>query len=176
MAEASNITDAQAQKYLDFCEKAAREACAALCGRYNLNPEKLSLRFDYTLGMDAWTFNGRAEGNSELIFGIRPTSKHFANTLHHALLTISVQYPRISTLTAVQTNERQNANANAAYDATFSRKKLLASGEYETHTFTSVMLIHKKSRESVMVSGEGISAFSLTNEAHVMLSKKVLGE
>jgi hypothetical protein len=79
-------------------------------------------------------------------------------------------------LSAIQTNESRNRRINDRFENIHEGKKLLRTSEYETHTFTSVMMLHKKTGQSVMVSGEGLLAHDLQTEAYMLLCRKVLGE
>jgi hypothetical protein len=38
------------------------------------------------------------------------------------------------------------------------------------------MVVDEKSKQSIMVTGEDVNIWDLQNEAHILLSKKVLGD
>jgi len=174
MADGSEYSSGQLEKFLAFVQGAAIASMRELAPHYNLNPEKLDLKWDNRLGDDVWKYEIR-DGRGTLIFGMSAIDKNFKYTLHHALDVLGkTPSHHVVDFTSIQTNESRNTRINERFESLHEGKKLLKPSEYETHTFTSVMMVHKKSGQSVMVSGEGLAAFNLQTEAYMLLCKKVL--
>jgi hypothetical protein len=165
------------QKFQAFVENAAREAMREMAPEYNLDASKLILRWDDRMGIDQWTYN--VDGDiGTITYGMPAIHRDFKLTLRHSLDFLSKTPSRhsIKSLESIQTTESRNRRATDSYANAPDNKKMLRPSEYETHTFTSVMVVHKKSGQSVMVSGDGLLAHDLQTEAYVLLCKKVMGE
>jgi hypothetical protein len=78
-------------------------------------------------------------------------------------------------LESVNTIKARNDKYQEQY-RNMRKSKLLPQSQLVYRKFTSIMVVDEKSKQSIMVTGEDVNIWDLQNEAHILLSKKVLGD
>jgi hypothetical protein len=159
----------------EVTKMAANIMLKKVAGDYKLDANDLEL--DFEAGNYCWKVS---RGDKvRIICGndMRPTNpKEFGMQLRQVLQFISDNKLRnCVSIESVNTIKARN-DKYAEIFKNMRKKKLIPVTQLTYRKFTSVLVYDEVSKESVMVSGEEISIWDLQNEAHILLSKKVLGE
>lgn len=145
---------------------------------YNLDPSRFELVFD--LSNDG---NWRTDNQISVIRIICGSQmrwadpKQFAANLRSAFEVISSQ-KMLKSLAIVhyETNRKLNERYSEMYDK-IRNKKLIPESRLRFSTIATFVLFDEVSKQTVAVTGRDGETFSeLRREAHIRLSKKVLGE
>lgn len=159
----------------EVTKMAATVALKKLAPEFNLDPNSLELMFDN--GSFVWKVN---RGDKvQVICGqdMRPSNpKEFGKLLRQVLQFISDnKLHNCVSIEHVNTIKARNDKYAEVYK-NMRRSRLLPDGRLQYRKFTSILVYDDVSKESVMVSGENVNIWDLQREAHILLSKKVLGE
>lgn len=159
----------------DAARMAAGIMLKKVAAEYGLNGDDLELKFED----GSFVFKINRADKVTIICGqdMRPTNpKEFGPQLRRALALIADQkMVTCKAIESVNTIKARNDRYQEMY-RTMRQKKLLPSSQLVYRKFTTIIVIDEKSGESVMVSGEDVNIWNLQNEAHILISKKVLGE
>lgn len=173
------MADVITQDVVSIVSEAAKAAAGIMLKKvapeYGLDGDNLELKFED--GQFVFKIN---RGDKVVIIcgqDMRPTNpKEFGPQLRRALSLIADQkMVACKSIESVNTIKARN-DRYAEMFKNMRQKKLLPSHQLVYRKFTTIIVVDEKSGESIMVSGEDVNIWNLQNEAHILLSKKVLGE
>lgn len=178
MADSNGITLEVITAVDELTKRAAQIALKRLSGEYGLNVDDLILSFDS--GNFVWKAKRLdASGKVEIICGqdMRPSNpKEFGKLLRQVLQFVNDQkLVGCKSIESVNTIKARNDKYQEMYK-NMRRSKLIPESRLSYRKYTSILVVDDETKESVMVTGEAVDIWSLQREAHILLSRKVLGE
>jgi hypothetical protein len=175
MSTDSVITTSVVETVSEVTRMAANIMLKKVASEYGLSVEDVYLSYDD----GHFVYKVKRGDKVEIICGqdMRPTNpKEFGKQLRQVLSFIAdKKMVACKSLESVNTIKSRNDKYSEMYK-NMRKSKLLPQSQLMYRKFTSIMVVDERSGESVMVSGEDVNIWDLQNEAHILLSKKVLGD
>jgi hypothetical protein len=175
MSEDKVITSNVIETVSDAAKQAASLMLRKVASEYGLDSNDIFLTYDN----GNFVYKVNRGDKVEIVCGqdMRPTNpKEFGKQLRQVLSFISdKRMVSCKSLESVNTIKARNDKYQEQY-RNMRKSKLLPQSQLVYRKFTSIMVVDEKSKQSIMVTGEDVNIWDLQNEAHILLSKKVLGD
>jgi hypothetical protein len=157
---------------VDNTRKSAQIVLGKMAQRYELNPDDFTMSFDH----GAFVYQTERKGDKiHIICGqdMRPTdAREFARLMKEIMQWVIDNKKKDWHFTSVKSSEK---DPSEVYD-NMTKKHLIPEGRLKYKKMLSLMLLDEQTNQSIMVTSETLSVWDLYKEAHIKLSKKVLGE